>query len=434
MTTGPASRSGKVRRGLLAVLVGAMALAGSPAQPALAATPLLRVSPDTDLFDGQEVTFGLTGLDEAAQVTFAQCPAGVGSVDECGFATSTHFLGDDAGPIAGTFIVSTILRNVWPPEADDATATDCRVAACELVAFDDSGSSTVVAARAALGFDPNAPLIDIEATVTPSTGLVDGQTVRVQGSGFRTSGEGDALLCSGFESDTPACRLLTILEIDEQGSLDQEVRVRARIPVGVDEAVDCRDPKATCHLVLEQEGVQAPVLLPLSFRVDGALLPLPSISVTPSTGLGDQTDVELTGTDFEPDAELIVVVCSGSRLPACDSDSAAFLSADGTGQVSGTITVSANFEAPSLGFGLTEDGPPVDCRQDPGCVVLAMDQSGEQVSTPISFGPPGQPTVPNVPGVPTPPAHPPVDHSNEPWPWRGAPPAVPIGGRPSYAG
>ncbi len=153
-------------------LVAGLTLVGGP--PAGAQAPTVTVTPATGLTDWTYVRVTGSGFEPNALLEYFQCRGGAVDENDCDGYNADYVDADGAGDV--DFVVPVDAR-IWLP---DGTEVDCRTdpAGCEIgVGYMlDAGEWP----EAALEFDPDAPLRpEVTATVTPATGLVDGQTVAV---------------------------------------------------------------------------------------------------------------------------------------------------------------------------------------------------------------------------------------------------------------
>ena len=380
----------RMRRGILTSLVltvlllaGAAAPVGAQvaqtqdATPGPEATPMLTVTPNADLVDHQVVTVRGTGFRGHRFVDLFQCEAGSQDLGGCvipGFGFSTL-----SG--TGTFDVSGGLDAVIRPFG--GPAVDCRTApgACEIVAF---GQDDAIAS-VPLSFDPSAPLADPPTlTVTPSTGLVDGQVVQVDAAGFRP---GSVLFLFVCESDVPSARRCPNsygasddTRVDDAGTMSAPYRVRTIIEVEGHARVDCR--VARCFLSASPAPWEEDLpLVALEFDRDAPLLPDPTLTVTPSTGIVDGQTVRVTGSNWFAGEEVWVQQCrAGDRWDGCARVPfpAALVESDGSFQVA--IGALRTFQ--------DESDREVNCL-DVACVVRAEwitnSPNGAVVEAPLTF-------------------------------------------------
>ena len=235
--------------------------------------PTLTVTPDTDLVDGQTVEVAGTGFIPGVSLALAQCAAGETDIDDCRVAGLAEV--DGAGVLSDDTDID--VATSFPTAVADV---DCRVEACELVAASFAGG---ILARAALGFDTDAPLRPSPTLrVTPQAGLVDGQAVRVQGAGFRRGTTVLLVQCrdgatSTFDGCMPTNAL--VADVGPDGVVSEEVTVRAVIVPLVGGSDDCRvDPCVVRAFVVEDDlSVDAPI----SFAPGAAGAPPPAAPVAP---------------------------------------------------------------------------------------------------------------------------------------------------------
>ena len=148
----------------------------------------VEADPDTGLVDGDRVTVTGEGFPiedpgfDVAQVHPCRAPVLVRSDCDQG---EQQWIGIDAGGDAEGQVFARAILHLPSGEVD------CRVAACALLVepdpfFDFDGISELSEAGVVpIAFDPAGPLQPPPAlTVTPSTGLVDGDAVLLDGSGF----------------------------------------------------------------------------------------------------------------------------------------------------------------------------------------------------------------------------------------------------------
>lgn len=210
------------------------AIAFDPSAPLLP-PPTIAVDPDTDLIDGQAVTITGHGYAPGQRYWVAQCPStSASSSDGCAV------YGDAAGTTDGDgrIVAQTRLLARLPAVPGP---TDCRVAACTL-SFVDLDANLDLEPRAAIAFDPDAPLIpQPELEARPSADLRDGQAVRVVGSGFDP---GERLLlseCIALDASPDVCDLdggvRTTVAAD--GTVDARLVVHATFTQANGDVADC---------------------------------------------------------------------------------------------------------------------------------------------------------------------------------------------------
>lgn len=233
--------------------------------------PSLIADPATGLVDDQRVD--LTGeryVPEEAVVY--QCPAGFTDPDaECRF--------DDLADIRtdGTLQEKERVRAIIDA---DAGAVDCRQAACVFVVIGSDGRTI---SSVALAFDPDAPLKPPPVlTVTPSTGLVAGQTVVIEGEHFSTGWHGIVLECPADRDEWSDCSfdhdLVRFPTADADGHFRVTFEVAAEFRSGR-QTLDCRVDVCAIWSAFDYDDYNL-ASAPISFAADAA--PATPTAVTPA--------------------------------------------------------------------------------------------------------------------------------------------------------
>jgi protocatechuate 3,4-dioxygenase beta subunit len=227
----------------------------------------LTVTPDTDLDAGDVVTVHGTGFAPSAMVSFCQTTNfAAPDAGDCG-APVQAAPSDAAGEFVATYTVRRFITVRGSP-------TDCAQPgpACVI------GASDVVAGPALpfapLTFLPRPPAA---VTVTPASGLVDGDVVTVQGVSFFP---GDPVsVCQGVgltcyePSDT--------VQVDASGSFSVNFAVQRFMTTSGLTRLDCAAPSASCSLAYGAPGRSGAV--PIAFAPQPSL-PQISGTVTDATG------------------------------------------------------------------------------------------------------------------------------------------------------
>jgi hypothetical protein len=244
--------------------------------------PTLTADPDTDLRDGDAIQLHGSGFDPERGINIAQCAADATSSRDCVGGISVFGSTDD-GEFDFFFGVLAKFR-----DARNRTV-DCRLQDCAIVvSHGDFGRH----ARAALRFDPDAPLLDPSLAVTPSTGLHDGDRVRVTGTNWPhdqpllisqcPTGTDEAIMCDGDLMDfvwpenviVPVAQTRAEAEAGTGFTLDFTVRTHIAVDQG---DVDCRvEP---CSIVASDDFALHRAGAPISFgEVVGPVSASPSFS------------------------------------------------------------------------------------------------------------------------------------------------------------
>lgn len=364
-------------------LVGAT---GAQAAPRLTVTA-------TDLTDGQEISVTGDGFTPGASLVVYQCATADfrGTVD-CDPGTANHVTVDADGSLAIRQRVFAVIDGWF------GSGVDCRQPGRCMLATDISFRQPGVAVTASLTFDPAAAEQLPEVSVSPGAELIDRQVVRVEGQGFlRAERPLVRIYQCGIEPEweTEVCRFgpNQTVDLGEDGTFAAELQVSATfVDDELSSTVDCRTSAARCFLRAVAAGfnktARTTAQADLAFAADAAIpdWPLPRITVTPATELGDFGTVSVQGRGFGPGAPVMVSQCPAQELARCrDLRSGTLPSADGAGTLETEIAVWSRLE--------TRAAPqPVDCREAPGCVLLARDVERDiDLTVPLSFGPPDAP-------------------------------------------
>lgn len=376
---------------VVAVVAAPAAAQESSAGPTLPeAGPTLTVTPNTGLVDHQVVTVGGSGFVPNAWISVFECEGGGHGTEGCSFPDLAWVIADGNGAFSMTVGLDAVLDGLGGP------GIDCRTTpgACELRAKPYQAATV----SASLDFDPSAPLADPPTlTVTPSTGLVDGQVVQVDALGFRPGSVLFVFVCNGSVPTSRQCPqsygASDSTGVDDTGAMSAPYRVRAIITVEGGASVDCR----TAHCFLS--ATEAPwrddfPLVPLEFDPDAPLHPQPTITVTPSTGLVDGQRLHVQGHNWFAGERVELQQCVAGRGEfGCAQVPFRDYLVDDRGEFLADLVVLRTFH--DVG------GRTVDCAADP-CTVRAAwyDPVGfdrSLAAVPLAFVP--DPTA--LPAIPT---------------------------------
>ncbi len=220
-------------------------------------------------------------------------------------------------------------------------------------------------------------------TADPSSGLLDGQVIAVTGDNFTTKTLLGIIECQTGATDITGCDIgisFSVVKSDSSGSFSTpDTVLRTITPSSSGTPIDCATPGACILAVAPQDGTIA-ASTPISFS-DVAIIP-PTVAADPSTGLLDGQKINVSGTNFGPDAPLLLAECpagtSLSNIFNCDISTFASATADTSGAISSTYKVTRVIAGQS---------GPIDCAGASACELVAfnfVDQS-QVASTPISF-------------------------------------------------
>jgi LPXTG-motif cell wall-anchored protein len=218
----------------------------------------ITVEPDADLVDGETVSVTGSGFPPDRGVSFYVCATGP-SEESCEFTPSFAFVDE-----SGAFTASDV--RVWATIRTETGEIDCRAVAegCTLVASAGSPSSSR-AGRAALHFDPEAPLLPGPAiTVEPSSGLPDDTSATVSGEHFTPDGFVSVAVCASGDISRCDPQSEASPTPDAAGTFSLEISVAVEFNSWEDERVDCRAAPGCAVVAYDYErGRQAEA--PLTF-------------------------------------------------------------------------------------------------------------------------------------------------------------------------
>ncbi len=234
--------------------------------PSASATSALTITPATGLIDGQTVHLVATGLPANSTSGTEQCVSGhqLSGCDPLSFTLSST---DAAGGFSADFVVRTIMHT------PDGTF-DCRTASCVI-----GTNTTTEAAGAAYGpitFDPTGPLLPTPpppvAHATPNTGLVDGQTVSVDGAGFQANRFAGVVECIAGANRVGQCSTTNFDSglTDQNGAIHFTLRVHTILTTDDGTTVDCRSAVHACELQLGQLTNSDAAVMAISFSAAGS--------------------------------------------------------------------------------------------------------------------------------------------------------------------
>lgn len=229
---------------------------------------------------------------------------------------------------------------------------------------------------------PAQTLPEPTLAVTPDQGLVDGQSVLVEGAGLGTSSVA-VLQCrpgsTSLDDVIANCEVRSSRTPDASGSLSVYETVDREVqPLSGPGPIDCSSAPGACTLAVAYNSMQSVVEVPLAFADPEE--PVPTLTVTPSTGLDDGDTVQIAGAGFAAGEEVTVVQCQSDRPLApewCDAGDGLTAIPDTSGAIAGELTIR---RAVTIGSGQV-----VDCAGT-GCVVAASTGDGQgQASAPIEL-------------------------------------------------
>lgn len=348
----------------------------------------LTVEPATGLTDGQTVSVSAAGFVPGESVGIVQCakltpdqgPDHRSGAEACDIGRYTPVTADAEGVASGTFDVVRLLTTPATGTVDCAAHVErCAVAMGAISDYDRSGVQSIDFDREGL---PSVELDLPTVTVTPTEGLTDGATVRIQGEGLTPGDQMMATVCSldpsgcwdvglggrAIEGGSSTEDLANVygIPVDSDGRVDVEVQVWQFLPVpdASGRYIDC----AVSECVLRFHGQTVPSPVPLAFAPGGEGPVGGQLGVEPAAGVAPGDVVAVAVAGLRPDTELWIELCAHpvdqpEMIFTCASEQGDVLRTDGDG---GLVT---GFRIPDLGGTEVPVGGGLVCGETPGTCV-----------------------------------------------------------------
>lgn len=223
----------------------------------LAPPPTLEVTPSTKLRDRQTITVTGKGFDAGAWVELGICQAD--SREYCGSYTSAT--ADANGAISTPLTVRRSLGNgATGPRKCDVDGVRCTIVVLYTSSYLQSPVSVPIA------FDRGSPIHQPTVTVTPTVGLVDGQTVHVTGSNFSPDSQVIFGQCTAFDNPVGGCSEPVFTMSDASGNIDATFNVASVLVVqDGNPNVDCSASPGACVIAVVDRSAGDFVVVPLTF-------------------------------------------------------------------------------------------------------------------------------------------------------------------------
>jgi hypothetical protein len=253
-------------------------------------------------------------------------------------------------PDVGAFTAELVVHEPLVPAGAGAEPVTCGATDCVVVLLSASSTGDPVGASFGISFGP--PTL----TAVPDHDLIEGQLVTVTVDGAPA---GDVLL---YECDLPVpptasqanCLLIIGGAVGDTGSASVTFNVVAQLEVSGGPVIDCRATDCV-FAVYDGDHQLVAQTTPLTFA------PAPTLTLEPSTGLLEGTDMTLTADHLLPSAPYIVQRCKGDL---CDDGQQPTTTAGGT--LTATVPASQLLRSGSQ-FGY--------CRADCEVVVRSLNPS-----------------------------------------------------------
>jgi Neocarzinostatin family len=234
--------------------------------------------------------------------------------------------------------------------------------------------------------------------VSPSTKLVDLQSVLVVGSHFSANASLGSVECKPGAVDVNSCDLSTLIYTSASPSGAFKLHRAVRRIINVNGLrVDCAS-SAGCILGVGNISNYAESSGAI-LHFDPKVPPVPTkLTGAPATGLRDHQLIAVTGQGFNPGTTVSVVECvaGGSFECAYETNRSALVS------VKGTFSM-PNFALERMISVYDKNGPnTIDCAAAPKtCVLEAQSGYGTPLDAPLSFNPSIPPVIPALSVAPS---------------------------------
>ncbi len=365
------SRLGATAVGLVAVLITLGFTAPSSAEPAVPAAPTISVTPATNLVQGDDVTITGSGFPGDTLLAFVQCIPG-GSQDFCNLSNIAYVTSSPSGNISTVFTPRRVLRIAGVDH-------DCAVESCVIgggTVPDGSGGT----ATAAIAFDPSVPPPPPPVvTVTPSTNLLEGETVTVTGANFEANAGMGVVQCatppssSGSNCNVSGVKFITV---GSDGAFSTTFVVHRMLYNGG--TTDCAVAGA-CVIGVGSGDPSAGDTADITFDASVPPPPPPTLTATPSTGLANGQTVTVHGAGYPASTSLGMAQCvtGDESSERCDLSNVRFVTTDAEGAFTTTFIVHTSYQSPT---------GPIDCKVDGFCRIGAgVSEGGLGASALLSF-------------------------------------------------
>ena len=326
------------------------------------------VTPSTDLVPGQIVHLSGTGFAPNLTIAAAECEAGAVAIANCDTGTAVFPLTDANGAYS---IDLTVHRSLFL--AGSGTTVDCTVAAgaC-IIGVADTADIPGTGVSAPISFAPLAPPQQGAISVTPDRVQV-GDGVDVVATGFTPYAVVGRGVCPAGATDASECQPSAPVDADASGGAAFMLFSPPILSEGGN-ATDCTVDGACEYAAYDVRDFAATVAtapVQLSPAEPGTL------TVTPSTGLHDGDQVQLTGSAWPADRQLLFLECDTATRPTAHCMNLDNAITDAAGTFGKNYTVHTIGEVPSH----------LDCETSP-CWIYAFyfaDTDPVIASQPISF-------------------------------------------------
>jgi hypothetical protein len=308
------------------LVLGGVALYGV-ATAGAASAPTITVTPNTGLTGGEKVVITGSGFTAGASLDAVECIATATTVAGCAIGSAVPITANADGTLPSTnFFVQTgtIGNGTCGTSATDAT---CAIAV---------GTSTgTVEAHATITFGaaPAGPSL----TVSPATGLKNGQSVTVTGTGFTPSDSVYVIECLATATSSAGCNTAgaTPVKVNADGTLPSTTFTVVTGTVGTGTCGTTASNSASCAVTVANASGGDAAAAPITFA---SVTVARSLAVRPATRLKNGQVVKVSGAGFTANDHVYIVEClTGATSSAkCDLKTLKSVTISGAGVLRAT--------------------------------------------------------------------------------------------------
>ncbi len=314
----------------LVLSAGSLGLLGSSGASA-SATPTMTVTPNTGLTANQEVTIAGSGFAPNAALAAVECIGTATTTTGCDLNAITPINVSSTGTVSVNFYVQT------GPIGNGTCGTSATDLNCA-IAIGTLAGTLVADAPITFAAATTGPAI----TVTPSTGLKNGDKVTITGSGFTAGDSLFAVECLATATSAAGCNTAgaTPVTVNADGTLPSTTFTVSTGTIGSGTCGTTASDLAGCVISVSNPTGGDAAHASITF----AALASPTLSVSPSTGLKNGEKVTITGSGFTAGDSLFAVECLATATSAagCNTAGATPITANSDGTLpSTTFTVTA---------------------------------------------------------------------------------------------
>jgi hypothetical protein len=241
----------------------------------------------------------------------------------------------------------------------------------------------------------------VTVEVSPSSGLANGQTIRVRIVGLGQIPGAQLAMCRGDVddlSDMSQCEPWALASISNpvyglQAFPEQEVVVASYLRLGSpgDEVLfDCATEPAGCVLAVGTAAPTRGVVVPLAFTPGTTEPTVRTVTLDRAVNLTEGAQIVVSAEGLRPDREYTVKQCPGgqTQLEGCIGDTLATVITDSNGALTAAVTVE------SVVFSVVNGA--LDCTTSACAIQVQNSLDPVLRSESLSFAPGVRPTMPRL--------------------------------------